>query len=79
MTRPILIAAALASALAASACATGPSNHPTYGQELDKLAADCRERGGILAPISGGGQTGRPATDYTCNITGGASRLTRGG
>lgn len=78
MTRPIVLAV-LTSALAVSACATGPANHPTYGQQLDQLSADCVARGGILAPVVGGGQTGRPQTDYTCNITGGASRLTRGG
>ena len=66
----LLLAASL------SACATGSGPHPSYGQELDRLTADCRERGGILSPISGA-QTGRPQTDFTCEIRGGPSRLTR--
>ena len=75
MTARILLSSLLLAA-ALSACATTPGSRPTYGQELDRLTADCRERGGILSPISGA-QTGRPQTDYACEIRGGASRLTR--
>ena len=67
---PLLLAASLA------ACAGSPRSHPSFGEELDQLTADCRERGGILAPIPGA-TTGRPQTDYVCEIRGGASRLTR--
>ena len=59
-------------ALALAACASGRPL-PTYQQEMDKLDAECRERGGIISPT--GRQTGRPQTDYVCKITGGASRI----
>lgn len=75
MTARILLSSLLLAA-SLSACATTSGSRPTYGQELDRLTADCRERGGILSPISGA-QTGRPQTDYACEIRGGASRLTR--
>ncbi|MFC5344963.1 hypothetical protein ACETK8_03035 [Brevundimonas staleyi] len=65
----------LGAALTTAACASGPRTHPTYGDELDQLTAECRERGGILSPVAGA-QTGRPQTDYVCEIRGGASRLT---
>lgn len=65
----------LGAALATAACASGPRSNPTYGDELDQLTADCRERGGILSPIPGG-HSGRPQTDYVCEIRSGASRLT---
>ena len=69
----VLLAATLSTGLAA--CASGPREpRPTYMQELDQLAAECRERGGILAPIAGS-TTGRPQTDNVCEIRGGASRL----
>jgi len=74
MTARILLSS-LALAASLGACASTGSQ-PTYGQELDQLTADCRERGGILSPISGA-QTGRPQTDFACEIRGGASRLTR--
>ena len=74
MTARILLSSLLlASSLAA--CASGPRTNPTYGEELDQLTAECRQRGGILSPISGA-HTGRPQTDYVCEIRGGASRLT---
>lgn len=60
--------------LAAGGCAS-TSGTSSYSQELDRLAADCTARGGILAPT--GQQTGRPQTDNVCKITGGASRLSR--
>lgn len=75
MTARILLSSLLLAA-SLSACATGSGRQPTYGQELDQLTADCRERGGILAPVSGA-TSGRPQTDYVCEIRGGPSRLTR--
>ena len=75
MTARILLSSLLLAASLA-ACAGTPRSNPTYAEELDQLTADCRERGGILSPISGG-LTGRPQTDYACEIRGGASRLTR--
>lgn len=74
MTARILLSSLLLAASLSACASTG--SHPTYGQELDQLTADCRERGGILSPISGA-QTGRPQTDFTCEIRGGPSRLTR--
>lgn len=76
MTARILLSS-LVLAASLAACAGTPRSHPTYGQELDQLTEDCAERGGILSPIPGS-QTGRPQTDYACEIRGGASRLTRG-
>ncbi len=72
MTFRLVLASALA-AMAVSACATG-SGPSSYNQELTQLTADCAERGGILVP-NGNASTGRPATDYSCRISGGASRI----
>ena len=69
----VLAAACLTTSL--SACASGRPQE-SYTSRTDKLAEDCRARGGILAPS--GGQTGRPETDNVCKITGGATRLPRG-
>lgn len=74
--RILLSSLVLGAALGVSACAGTPHSRPSFGEELDQLTADCRERGGILAPIAGA-TTGRPQTDYVCEIRGGASRLTR--
>lgn len=66
---------ALCGLLFLGACAGAPgAGGDTYSTQLDRLAADCRERGGILAPT--GTQSGRPQTDNVCKISGGASRLT---
>ena len=73
MTARILLPALLLAASLA-ACAGSPRSHPSFSEELDRLTADCRERGGILAPIPGA-TTGRPQTDYVCEIRGGASRI----
>ncbi|WP_428151060.1 hypothetical protein [Brevundimonas sp.] len=73
MTARILLSS-LVLAASLAACAGTPRSSPTYGQELDQLTDDCAERGGILSPISGA-QTGRPQTDYACEIRG-ATRLT---
>ena len=77
MRHPALIVALAAPCLTASlsACAGGPTQD-SYTSRTDRLAEDCRARGGILIPT--GGQTGRPETDYACKITGGATRLPRG-
>jgi len=73
--RNVVSSAALGLALALSACAAGPGRDlPGYAEDLDRLAADCRDRGGILSPIPGA-TTGRPQTDFACRITGGASRI----
>ena len=75
MTARILLST-LVLAASLTACAGTPRSNPTYGQELDRLTAECRERGGILAPIPGA-TSGRPQTDYACEIRGGTGRLTR--
>lgn len=75
--RILLSSLALGAALGVSACAGTPRSQPSFGEELDQLSADCRERGGILAPIPGA-TSGRPQTDYACEIRGGTGRLTRG-
>ena len=67
------ILATTLAALALAACAsTGGENR--YVSALDRLTADCKARGGILAPT--GVSTGRPETENVCRITGGASPLT---
>ena len=56
---PVLAAAALAG------CAT--TGGETYRAEYDRLNAQCQARGGILTP-SFSPSSGRPATDYHCDI-----------
>lgn len=65
--RILILAAPAVLALTLSACAPtmGPS---TYTAEFDRLAQECRERGGILAPT--GQQSGRPQNDNVCKVTG---------
>lgn len=70
MTVRLLAALAVISTLAA--CAGGPASGERYANELDALAQDCRDRGGILSPT--GGQTGDPARDNVCKINGQAAR-----
>ncbi len=53
--------------LALGACSTSSGGN-TYTAEYDRLVADCRERGGILAPT--GSQSGRPQNDNICRVTG---------
>lgn len=65
--RIVHFAAPAALALTLSACASGMGEN-RYQSELDKLAADCEARGGILSPT--GQQTGRPQTENVCKITG---------
>ena len=76
--RTLIAFAPVALVLGLTACAstTAPGGN-SYNDELQRLAADCQARGGILTPT--GQQSGRPQTDNACRITGGASRLTTGG
>ncbi len=62
--------------LALSACmGMGDGSGSAYTRDYDRLTATCTERGGILSPT--GSQSGRPANDYTCKISGGSEGLTR--
>jgi hypothetical protein len=70
MINRALIALALTVPLAA--CAGGSGSGQSYASELDALDAGCRERGGILAPT--GAQTGDPARDHVCKISGQPAR-----
>lgn len=72
--RVLLSSLVLGAALTMGACATSPAPSNSYTQELERLTADCAERGGILSPIPGA-VSGRPQTDYACEIRGGASRI----
>jgi putative hemolysin len=72
--RSVALIATAAAALALSACASGQPIE-TYAAATQRLAEECRERGGILQPVSA--TTGRAETDNVCRIPGGASRLTR--
>lgn len=66
--RALTILSLSAAALALSACATaGSGRDSTYLSALDRLAADCQARGGILA--SNGSNTGRPEVDNHCRMT----------
>ncbi|MFN3815686.1 hypothetical protein [Brevundimonas sp.] len=65
------LAVTLAATLAACASTGGGE---TYQQAYDALNATCQERGGILTPLAGA-HTGRPNTDYACEIRGGGGRL----
>ena len=80
MTRPSIpftLTLVVPAVLILSACATAGEPMESYSAATERLAADCQARGGILQNT--GNQTGRPETDNICKITGGASRLTRGG
>lgn len=74
--RPLIVAAPAVLLFALSACAPTMGGN-RYDSELRRLSDQCEARGGILTPT--GQQTGRPQTDYACQITGGASRLPTGG
>ena len=63
------------SAIAALVACAGVAEPGQYSRDFERLAAECRDRGGMLTPIPGS-QTGRPQTDYACEIHG-ASRLDR--
>ena len=68
-----LALAVMAAALAG--CASGPSVEGSYSARVDKLAAECQARGGILIPT--GQESSQPAADNACKITGSTSRLNR--
>jgi hypothetical protein len=73
MTLKMKTAAAVLMGASLVGCASGSANPSRYSTEFDRLEADCKAREGILAPT--GSQSGQPARDYACKITGGASRL----
>lgn len=58
-------------AVAASACAP-TMNGNVYSNEVDRLAAECQSRGGILQAT--GSHTGHAAADNYCKLTN-ASRI----
>lgn len=60
---PLAVPFAAAAALAACASTGGE----TYRAEYDRLNASCQARGGMLTPSSNP-SSGRPATDYFCDI-----------
>lgn len=67
MRRLTLIAPA--ALLLLSACASGASSpENAYSNQLQRLADDCRARGGILSPT--GMTTGRVETENVCKING---------
>ena len=74
--RTLIVTAAAVTGLALSACAAG-SGPSRYNTELQRLADDCRARGGILAPT--GRQSGQPQLDNVCQIRGQAGRAPSGG
>jgi hypothetical protein len=64
-TRPALIAFA---ALTLAGCASeGGAVSNSYSRDLAKLQSECDARGGVLAPVPYA-STGRPQTDYYCDI-----------
>jgi len=65
--RIVLFAAPAALALTLSACATAGGENP-HATEVERLAAECQARGGILTPS--GENTGRPQVDNVCRISG---------
>lgn len=68
--RIILTSLVLSAGLALGACAsTGTGTEQT---ELERLAADCKTREGILQ--ASGANTGRPELDNVCVIRGGPIR-----
>ena len=58
-------------AVAASACAPAVNGN-VYSNEVDRLAAECQARGGILQAT--GSHTGQAAADNYCKLTN-ASRI----
>lgn len=75
--RPFPALLSAAALLAAAACAT-PGAPGQYSRDFDRLSAECHAREGILTPIPGA-HTGRPETDYACEIRGasGMDRIRR--
>lgn len=64
---------ALIALLALSGCATGVVGDSPYQRDLTALEKGCSDRGGILTPT--GANTGYPATEFACRISGPASRI----
>ncbi len=66
-----------AAAMALAACAGDPASGGShdYNAQVRQLAADCQQRGGILAPT--GAQSGQAARDNVCKINGEPSGLIR--
>jgi hypothetical protein len=64
-----LIVIALAGASLAACAANGrqTSSFGNYAQELAELQAACNGRNGMLVPVPNA-TTGRPATDYVCDV-----------
>lgn len=71
--RSLTVLTLSALAVAASACAPTTRGN-AYVNEMERLAADCQARGGILAPT--GRQSGQAALDNACQLTS-ASRIQR--
>ena len=59
--------------MALGACASSGAQSQ-YSQDFAQLREDCTARQGILQPIPGA-MTGRPQTDYACEIRGVSGRL----
>ena len=64
--RALTILSLSAAALTLAACAA-PGRDSTYLSDVERLAADCQARGGIL--VTNGNHTGRPAVDNHCRMT----------
>lgn len=70
--RPLILLAP-AALLLLSACATSTASpENAYSAQLQRLAEDCRARGGILSPT--GATTGRVETENVCRINGQPAR-----
>lgn len=75
MKTPLRLAA-LAALLSLAACATEGAGSGPYAAAFERLSEDCRQRGGILVPISSA-MNGEPERDYVCRIAGGPSPRVR--
>jgi hypothetical protein len=57
-------------------CIAIDADSPRVDGEIDVLAKNCRERGGILVPIDRGVPSANEAANWACEIHG-ASRIER--
>lgn len=71
-----ILAAPVVLGLALAACASDPTVTDRYSSDFDRLTEQCRARGGILSPT--GGTTGRPQTEYVCEVRGQTGRAPSG-